>query len=303
MKDLGTVNFRHLYQFWVVAREGSLVGASRRLGLSHSTISVQLQLLEKSLGGKLMLRRPRGVRLTPLGETIQGYCNEIFRLGAEITELADARKGRAGRLRLGALPSVSRSLLHDALRPAMGPEPGMRIEIVSGDLTRVCNELISGRLHAAVSDRLPSRPVDSPLHARILLESRVGFFGTRRLAERHRERFPATLDGAPVLMPGEGSPLRDNLAAWFAAEGLRPRIVGEFDDVPTAKHFASSGHGLVPLMRAEAEDAQRRHGLQRVGLVPGLKDQLYLLTLGRRTRHARVQRIIDAGRSAAATGT
>ena len=60
MKNLGMVNFRHLYQFWVVAREGSLVGASRRLGLSHSTISVQLQMLEQALGGKLMLRRPRG---------------------------------------------------------------------------------------------------------------------------------------------------------------------------------------------------------------------------------------------------
>ena len=93
-REGGSVNFRHLRLFWVVAREGSLVGASRRLGLSHSTISVQLQLLEKALGGKLLLRRPRGVRLTPLGETIQGYCNEIFRLGSEISEVAASRRGR-----------------------------------------------------------------------------------------------------------------------------------------------------------------------------------------------------------------
>ncbi|MBN8279963.1 MAG: LysR family transcriptional regulator [Gammaproteobacteria bacterium] len=292
-REGGSVNFRHLRLFWVVAREGSLVGASRRLGLSHSTISVQLQLLEKALGGKLLLRRPRGVRLTPLGETIQGYCNEIFRLGSEISEVAASRRGRSGRLRIGVLPSVSRALLYEALRPALPPEAGARIQVHAGDLASVCNELISGRMHAAVSDRLPSRPIDAPLHARVLVESRVGFFATRRLAERLGARFPSSLDGAPILMPGESAPLRDGLNAWFAGQGIRPRVVGEFEDLPTAKHFAAGGHGLLPLRRAEAEDTSRRYGLCRVGLAAGLVDRLYLLTLGRRTRHARVQLIID----------
>jgi len=297
MKDLRTLNFHHLYQFWIVAREGSLVAASRQLGVTHSTISVQLQALEAALGGKLVLRRPRGVRLTPLGETIQGYCNEIFRLGTEITEVASSRKGRAGRLRVGMLPSVPRTLLYEALRPALAPEAGMRIHVIAGDLASVCNELISGRLHVAVSDRLPMRPIDSQLHSRVLAETRIGFFATRRLADRYRDRYPQSLHGAPILMPSEGSPLRDSLANWFAEEGLTPRIVGEFDDVPTAKLFASGGHGLVPLRRALADEAHRRYGLWRVGLVPGIMDRLYLLTLGRRVRHARVQLIVDQCRS------
>ena len=49
--------------------------------------------------------------------------------------------------------------------------------------------------------------------------------------------------------------------------------------------------------RALADEAHRRYGLWRVGLVPGIMDRLYLLTLGRRVRHARVQLIVDQCRS------
>ena len=51
------LNYHHLLYFWVVAREGSIAAASRQLLLTPSTISMQLQALEKSLGRKLFLAR------------------------------------------------------------------------------------------------------------------------------------------------------------------------------------------------------------------------------------------------------
>src|SRR5688572_13031967 len=62
------INYNHLYYFHVVATEGSLVEASRKLGVAPSTISQQIRLLEASLGVQLFDRNGSGMRLTPAGK-------------------------------------------------------------------------------------------------------------------------------------------------------------------------------------------------------------------------------------------
>ena len=285
------LNYHHLYHFWIVAQEGSLVGASRRLGIRHSTLSTQLRALEEALGASLLLRRPRGVRLTPRGETVLGYCDQIFRLGAELVE-ATATPA-SSRLRVGMPASVPRALLYDGLRHALDRQQATRLEVLVGDIDTLARELLAGRLHLVMSDRLPSKLVAAPLQSHLVGETRIGLYGTRRLAERYKPGFPVSLDGAPVLMPLPGSALRDGLASWFAAQGVKPKIVGEFDDAPMMKGFAARGHGLVPVGLSLAHETRNRYGLVAVGTVPGLRDRVYALTLGRRMRHPGVQRLIE----------
>lgn len=283
-------NYHHLYHFWMVAQEGSLAAASRRLGVRHSTLSSQLQALEKSIGARLLLRRPRGVRLTPQGEIVRGYCDQIFRLGTEMLEATSVRQAR--RLRAGVLGSLARSLVYTTLLPALDEDDAPRMEIVTGELFALCRELVAGRLHMIITDRLPSQAT-SAIYAHPVGKSRIGIFGTRRLAARHRTDFPAALDGAPLLLPAAGSTLRDGLVAWFAEEGIRLKVAGEFDDIATMLCFAEHGHGLVPLRYSLAGEAREHHGLEPLGAVPVLIDHLYALTLGRRVRHPGIQRLIE----------
>ena len=51
-------NYRHLYYFWVVAKEGSMSKAAERLNIAIQTISAQVHELEKSLG--YLLFKPAG---------------------------------------------------------------------------------------------------------------------------------------------------------------------------------------------------------------------------------------------------
>jgi len=284
-------NYNHLYHFWIIAQEGSLVGASRRLGVRHSTLSSQVRALEETLGMRLLIRRPRGMRLTPQAEVVRNYCDQIFRLGAELLEATTEQ--RANRLRVGMLPSVPRSLLYEALRPALEREATTRVELSVADLESACRALVTGHLHVVVADRLPAGAAAGPVHAHLVGETRIGLFATARVAQRYRDDFPDRLDGAPLLVPSAGSPLREGLAAWFAREGLRPRIAGEFDDVPMMKGFAARGHGLVPIRMVLAREARQRYGLVPLGVVPGLVDRLYALTLGKRVRHPGIQHLID----------
>ena len=90
---MASLNYHHLYYFWVVAREGSIVAASRELGLSQPTISSQIRTLEESLGVKLFERAGRGLVLTDTGRVAFRYADSIFTMGRE---MADALQGRSG---------------------------------------------------------------------------------------------------------------------------------------------------------------------------------------------------------------
>ena len=75
------LNYHHLRYFWVVAREGSVTRAARRLGVAVQTISVQIAQLEQAMGKALLA--PQGRRLVPTeaGRLALGYADQIFQLG------------------------------------------------------------------------------------------------------------------------------------------------------------------------------------------------------------------------------
>ena len=58
------LNYRHLYYFWVVAKEGGMARAAQRLGVAIQTVSAQVRELEKSLGHQLLKPQGRGLALT-----------------------------------------------------------------------------------------------------------------------------------------------------------------------------------------------------------------------------------------------
>src|SRR3954471_13061043 len=86
MKTTG-LNFRHLYYFWVVAKEGSVTRAAERLGVAIQTISMQLSMLEREVGKSLLTRQGRRLTLTEAGRVALGYADQIFLLGEQMREV------------------------------------------------------------------------------------------------------------------------------------------------------------------------------------------------------------------------
>lgn len=85
-----------------VAREGSLAGASERLGITQPTLSKAIARLERENKVKLFERLPRGMRPTEIGEAFLSYAERLD-LGATdlYAALRDLRQARAGVLRVG----------------------------------------------------------------------------------------------------------------------------------------------------------------------------------------------------------
>lgn len=107
------INYHHLLYFWVVAREGSVVQASRELLLAQPTLSGQIRALENSLGEKLFQKSGRKLILTDVGRVVYRYADEIFTLGREMTDALRGRtSGRPVRFLAQPVQDSARGLAH-----------------------------------------------------------------------------------------------------------------------------------------------------------------------------------------------
>ncbi len=67
------LNYHHLYYFYIIAMEGSISKASKKLHLGQPALSAQLKTLEESFGQKLFVRRNRSLFITDSGKIMRSY--------------------------------------------------------------------------------------------------------------------------------------------------------------------------------------------------------------------------------------
>jgi len=154
------LNYQHLFYFHTVLMEGSLTAAAARLRLTHPTLSAQVRALEEALGGALFERRGRRLVATSLGIQVDGYAAEIFRLGAELMEVAQRRTpGKSGALRVGVVGNIPKSISLLLLEEALGAASESFVQVREGTLARLGSELTAGRLNLVLADAVPEPTV------------------------------------------------------------------------------------------------------------------------------------------------
>ena len=289
------INYKQLHHFWTVARAGGIVRAAERSGLAPQTLSGQIATLETDLGVSLFKRQGRGLVLTETGRMVLDYAEEIFRLGTELEAALQSRAtGRAVPFRVGIADVVPKAIAWLLLAPSMDlPEP-MRIVCREGKFDALLGELAIHKLDVVLADSPLPPNMDVRGYSHALGESTIGFYAAPALAARLNGPFPARLDGAPLLLPGTEASVRGPLLRWFEAAGLRPRIVGEFDDGALMRAFAEAGAGILPSASMVGEQLCRQAGMIHLGDADGVTETYYAISVERRLTHPAVRAISEA---------
>lgn len=291
------LNYHHLLYFWMVAREGGLGPAALKLRLSAPTLSSQIKTLETAIGEELFFKRGRRLALTETGEVVYRYAEEIFSLG---TELLGALRGglasRPARLVVGVSQSVPKLIARRILEPLDTMEPRIRLVCREEPPARLLAELAAHALDVVLTDAPSPVLTHIKVFSHLLGESALAIVAAEPLASRYRSGFPKSLEGAPFLLPTEPSVTRRALLAWFDQVGVRPNIVGEFDDSALLKSFAQGGLGLFAAPAVIQREIKHQYGVHRVGLASGVKERFYALTCERRLKHPALVEITEAAR-------
>ena len=290
------LNYHHLRYFWAAAREGSVTRAGEKLHISQPAVSTQIRGLEQALGERLFTRSGRALALTEAGRVVYRYAEEIFGLGTELMETLKGRPtGRPARLTVGIVNVIPKLIAYRLLEPAFKLPERVRVECREDRPERLLAELATHGLDLVLADAPAGASVRVRAYSHLLGECGVSIFGAERLSKAHRRGFPRSLDGAPFLLPTADSTLRRLLDDWFEAQGIRPRIVGEFEDSALLKVFGQSGAGLFAMPSAIDAEVRSQYEVRLVGRVE-LRERFYAITVERKLKHPAVVAISGAAR-------
>ena len=291
------LNYHHLLYFWVIAREGSIKNAQEVLSLSQPALSAQLRALEDAIGEKLFSRVGRRLVLTDVGKVVYRYADEIFSLGRELTStLKGYGTQRPIRLVVGIAEAVPKMVAYKLLKVACRQFEHIKIVCWEGRLERLLGELALHALDIVLTNTPIPPSVSIEAHSQLLGQSGVTLFGPERLAPHYQRNFPRSLDGAPFLLPTPNSTLRRGMDDWFRKHGIEPFVVGEFEDGATMQAFAREGHGLFPGSSVVEAEIARQNQVRKVGLITGLSERFYGITVERRLNHPAVLAVTESAK-------
>ena len=244
------MELRHLRYFSAVAEAGSFSAAARGLHVSQSSVSEQIADLEHELGGLLLDRSGRQVRLTALGSVFLEEARKTLGAAERAIEVTrGSLRGETGTLSIGFFLWGAGGFFPRIIREFRRRHPGIRLSLFDMQPVLQVQALEEGRLDVGLTR--PPEPATEHLFAHELLfrdPMMVVMRPDHPLAGR--ELRLEDLAGQPMVCADRSSsqPLYDAVASALAERNL-PHLVantsGTWAGVLTLVE-AGEGIALVP---------------------------------------------------------
>jgi LysR family nitrogen assimilation transcriptional regulator len=234
------MELRSIRYFVQVADEGSITRTAERIGIAQPALTRHIKQLEAELGTQLLMRLPRGVRLTTSGRDFLEHARAIM---LEVSRAGEHIRGKAraphGTVVMGTSPTLAPLLLPGCVARARQQCPTVTLKVVEGFSPQLLDALLTGRLDLAVMTNPPRTTalVLTPLCSEpLVVVSPPGARGTRRafsLAELCATPFIITVG------------LRTLIEQQLAAFGAALRVEAEVDSVEAIRRLLVCGIGMT----------------------------------------------------------
>lgn len=166
------MDLKELTTFQTVLQEGNFSKAAAKLNYAQSTITNQVQRLEKEVGIKLF-KRGWDSELTASGRIFAAEIDSLIRHWNYVADQAKAlQKEEIGTLRIGGLESLTEQILPKSLLRFMEHKPNVSCHFVIGNTASLSHALLQNQLDFAIC----GEPVDlSSYHFEPLYQERISF--------------------------------------------------------------------------------------------------------------------------------
>ncbi|MFE7192250.1 LysR substrate-binding domain-containing protein [Kitasatospora sp. NPDC057541] len=229
-----------------VVDTGSFTRAAELLHVTQPALSHQVRALEKAVGGRLLERLPRAVRLTPMGRAVLPHARAALADAERLRAAARQAAGLAGgELELATVYSVSLGILPPVLRAWRAAHPEVRIRLREFAHTEELRAaMAAGQADVAVGT--PPADWEGPIRE-LGVEEFVLVLPEGDEAGGGRVPL-AGLAGRDWVHYAPGNGLADLLDAACAEAGFRPRAAVRTEQTAAAPLLAAAGLGpaLVP---------------------------------------------------------
>jgi DNA-binding transcriptional LysR family regulator len=237
-------SLRRIRSFVAVIEEGSFTAAAEREGATQSGVSQHVRQLETDLGVALFTRNGRAVAPTPAGRKYYAECVEVLK------RLDAARQGVSvndvgGVIRIGLMPTFTRSILTPALERFLESAPGADISVIEAYSGVLTDMTLRGELDFAVVPAFEGAVGIS--HRLIARDREVLVCARRKAANLFAPVRLADLGPLKVVLPGTQNTRRHSIETYCATNGVAVAQRLELDAMMGTLQFVAASDWVAIL--------------------------------------------------------
>lgn len=253
------LNLYKLEIFATVVQTGSFSAAAERLLMTQPAVSQHIQDLEASLGARLFQRGRRGVTLTPAGETLHSYTQEILRLLAEAENaVTDVQHLASGQVTVAATPGVGVYRLPDWVHAFRQQYPNLSVAVETSTTPHIIAGLRSRKMDVGfVEGELDEAEPDGVGVLELETNEQFVVVGPKHPWWGRTSVRLEDLAGQSMVMRQRNSQTRIWLDNELLVAGVSVIVAAEFDNVESIKRAVAKGKDIAILpdyaVRSELE--------------------------------------------------
>ncbi|ART76163.1 LysR family transcriptional regulator [Sutcliffiella horikoshii] len=231
----------------VLAKEKNMRKASERLFVSQPALSQRLQSIEKNWNTKIFIRTQKGLLITPAGEKIVEFAEEVLAKEAKVREeITSLDKEIYGTLKIAVATIIGQYWLPKVLKRYIQKYPNAKVSLVTGWSSDIVKSLYEDEVHLGIIRGNPEwKGVKKHLlrDKLYLVDTEIKELSELELTER------------PFIQFKSDSTYYQEIQVWwhkkFQAPPKRTIVV---DQIETCKQMALNGIGYAILPSITLQD-------------------------------------------------
>jgi DNA-binding transcriptional LysR family regulator len=248
------MELRQLITFSKITHLKSFLKAAESLGYAQSTITTQIQLLEKELGIKLFEKIGRNMELTSKGSVFLEYAEKIINLANEAREAVVDTDIPKGTLKIGVVESICTIKLPELLKDFHMKYPEVEVIIKIGTCSDLQNMLKNNVVDLIFT--LGELIKEPELISCMCCKESMALLASP--LNKLKDRSKLTLKdiaGESLILTEKGCSYRTVFESMFHNQNLQPHLALEIGSIETIKTFVMNNLGitLLPVMTVENE--------------------------------------------------
>lgn len=268
------MNLHHLKYFLVIAEEGSLSAASKKLLVGQPALSAQLKNFEEWLDLELFKRVGKRLHITPSGEFVLKYARAIKNLEDELlVNLQHSDDMGKKELTLGAQESVPKTIIAHAVSKLKHIRP-VRLKIFEGTGEELFSSLTQGKIDFFIGNFKPLNQ-GKEMYYLPLAKENVSVWGSKKY-QALKKNFPESLEGKPFILPGLQNPIRHDFEKVMMQKGIGFEVSIEAQDTALQKELAARGEGLLLMGEDSVSTWVSANRLFKIGNFSEIHEQYWL---------------------------
>lgn len=282
-------NYHHFYYFYVIAQEGGISRAAKKLLISQPALSSQLKHLEENLGIELFQREGKAMILSAKGRTALSYAKTIFTTGHELSDILrnDNTSGKAP-LRIGISKFTAKACTSELIRFFYRNAPNAYIIQQEDKLENLVHELKAHAIDLIFTDTAFKRRLSDGVENHLVGKIPIVFCANTKYKNKVKH-FPADIDGLPFAMPASPSQIFESVTQYLTKHHIKPNVSGEFEDAELVLKLILKGEAVGALNQFTVHDSAGCPQLHILKSPLKLFDYLYIITKKRKKPHPLVE--------------